>query len=237
MSAPLLERRDFLRISAALGGGLLVSFRWSEAPRAVRASGQATGEFVPNAFVRIATDGKVTVIINKAEMGQGPATSLSMLLAEELDADWTRVGFEFAPVDPVYAHPGFGIQMTGGSTSVGGMSESLRKAGALARAMLVAAAAKGWGVAAAECTTDTGAVVHAGSGKRAGYGELASAAAGIEAPKDVPLKDPKAFRIVGKATPRLDTADKVAGTAQFAIDVERPGMLTAVVAHAPTFGG
>src|SRR5262249_47596955 len=150
-----IERRTFLRASAAVGGGLLVGFRF---PGGVEA---ATGEpFVPNAFVRIATDGKVTVIINKAEMGQGVCTSLAMLLAEELDADWAKVGFEFAPVDPVYAHPGYGIQMTGGSTSVAGMSEPLRKAGASARAMLVAAAARTWSVGVADCRTEAGAVVH-----------------------------------------------------------------------------
>jgi len=120
MSAPMLERRDFLRVSAALGGGLLVGFHL---PDEALASAPPPADFAPNAFVRIALDGKVTVIINKAEMGQGPTTSLAMLLAEELDADWTKVGFEFAPVDPVYAHPGYGIQMTGGSTCTLGMSE------------------------------------------------------------------------------------------------------------------
>jgi isoquinoline 1-oxidoreductase beta subunit len=231
MNPQTIERRTFLRVSAALGGGLLIGFRLPGA--AEPASGD---DFVPNAFVRIATDGKVTVIVNKAEMGQGVCTSLAMLLAEELDADWSKVGFEFAPVDPVYAHPGFGIQMTGGSTSVAGMSEPLRKAGASARAMLVAAAARSWNVGAAECRTEKGSVVGPG-GKRAGYGDLASLAAGIEAPKDVALKDPKDFSIIGKPLPRLDTADKVSGKAQFAIDVRLPGMLTALVAHSPTFGG
>jgi isoquinoline 1-oxidoreductase beta subunit len=231
MSPRTIERRTFLRVSAALGGGLLVGFR---IPGALE---HATGkDFVPNAFVRIATDGKVTVIINKAEMGQGVCTSLAMLLAEELDADWSKVGFEFAPVDPVYAHPGFGIQMTGGSTSVAGMSEPLRKAGASARAMLIAAAAGTWKVAADECTTANGTVVHAASKKSLSYGELASSATAVEVPKEVRLKDPKDFRLIGKSTPRLDTPDKVAGRATFAIDVRLPGMLTALVAHPPVFG-
>jgi isoquinoline 1-oxidoreductase beta subunit len=230
------SRRGFLRASAAAGGGLLVAFCWPD--RAVAAAAPAAGgDFAPNAFVRIGTDGKVTVIVNKSEMGQGVATSMSMLLADELDADWKDVTFEFAPVDPVYAHPGFGIQMTGGSTSTLAMSEPMRKAGAAARAMLVAAAAAKWGVPAGECRTESGAVVHAASSRRATYGELAGAAAGLEAPKDVRLKEPKEFRFVGKPMRRLDTPDKISGKAVFAIDVRLPGMLTALVAHPPTFGG
>jgi isoquinoline 1-oxidoreductase beta subunit len=233
MRARAIERRTFLRASAAVGGGLLIGFR---VPEATEATALGAADFVPNAFVRIATDGRVTVIINKAEMGQGVCTSLAMLLAEELDADWSKVGFEFAPVDPVYAHPGFGIQMTGGSTSVAGMSEPMRKAGAAARAMLVAAAAKTWSVGAEECRTADGSVLHAASKRSLPYGELSTAAAALEIPKEIPLKDPKDFRLIGKATRRLDTPDKVAGKATFAIDVTRPGMLTALVAHPPVFG-
>ncbi len=247
MSASTFQRREFLRASAAIGGGLLIAIRWpgraSASQQANAISGPsalgspASGEFVPNAWVRIAKDGRVTVIINKAEMGQGPATSLSMLLAEELDADWSRVGYEFAPVDPVYAHPGYGIQMTGGSTSTLGMSEPMRKAGAAARAMLVQAAANGWSVPPGECRTENGSVLHDGSGRRASYGDLCDAAAKLAVPENVPLKDPKDFRIVGKPTHRLDTPDKVAGKAIFSIDVTLPGLLTAVVLHPPTFGG
>jgi isoquinoline 1-oxidoreductase beta subunit len=247
MSTRTIPRRDFLRASAAVGGGLLIAFRWPDSAAAATpvagadarghgANGGAAGGFEPNAFVRITPDGRVTVIINKAEMGQGVCTSLAMLVAEELDADWTKVGFEFAPVDPVYAHPGFGIQMTGGSTSVMGMSEPLRTAGATARAMLVAAAAKGWGIDAAACRTEKGSVIHDASARRTGYGDLVDAASGIGVPKDVKLKDPKDYRIVGRPTPRLDTADKVAGKAIFSIDVTLPGMLTALVAHPPVFG-
>ncbi len=237
MSAPRIQRREFLRASAALGGGLLVAFRWPDRVRG-KGPGEPAGpaDFAPNAFVRVAGDGAVTVIINKAEMGQGVCTSLAMLLAEELDADWSRVGFEFAPVDPVYAHPGLGIQMTGGSTSVAAMSEPMREAGAAARALLVAAAAQAWGVGASECRTESGFVVHPASDRRSSYGELAGAAAALAVPADVALKDPSEFRLIGKPTRRLDAADKVSGKALFSIDVSLPGLLTALVAHPPVFG-
>jgi isoquinoline 1-oxidoreductase beta subunit len=232
MSAPILARRQFLQVSAALGGGLLVGFRWPGKAAATLSA----AEFVPNAFVRIGTDGRVTVIINKAEMGQGPSTSLCMLLADELDADWSKVGFEFAPVDPVYAHPGFGIQMTGGSNSIAGMSEPMRKAGAAARALLVQAAAAAWGVPASQCRTEKSFVIHDATGRRSGYGELADAAAKLALPADVLLKNPKDFRLIGKPLKRLDTPAKVNGSAVFSIDVHVPGMLTALVAHVPVFG-
>ncbi len=264
MTTPALARRDFLKASVAVGGGLLIGFRWltSDAAAGIDAgvgapavaggaagaaglAGAAAGaaaakhaaQFMPNAFVRVGTDGRVTVIINKAEMGQGVTTSLAMLLAEELDADWSRVGFELAPSTPEYGDPIYGMQMTGGSTSIAHMFEPLRHAGATARALLVAAAAQSWGCAAGECSTEPGVVVHAASGRRASYGDLATAAAALPVPTDVPLKDPASFRIIGKAMPRLDTPAKVAGTAIFALDVTRPGMLVAVVAHPPVFGG
>lgn len=233
-----LDRRDFIRASVAASGGLLMSFYWPELDgprRAVAAPGEAP--FSPNAFVRIATDGKVTVMINKAEMGQGVCTSLAMLLAEELDADWGLVGFEFAPAHFDYAHPGFGIQMTGGSTSIAGMSGPMRKAGATARALLIAAAAQSWGVDPSECSTGPGRVRHEASDRALPYGQLAARAASQPVPSVVPLKDPKDFRIVGTPAARLDTPAKVGGTAQFSFDVRLPGMLTAVVAHPPTFGG
>jgi isoquinoline 1-oxidoreductase subunit beta len=233
VSAPSLARRQFLQVSVAVGGGLLVGFAL---PGSARAESAAADDFVPNAFVRIAPDGAVTVIINKSEMGQGVCTSLSMLLADELDADWSRVGFEFAPVDPVYAHPGFGIQMTGGSTSTLAMSEPMRKAGAAARALLVAAAAKAWGVAPGECRTEKSVVLHDATQRRANYGELAGAAAGMTLPAQIPLKDPRDFKLIGKSTKRLDTPAKASGKALFSIDVHLPGMLTALVAHPPVFG-
>jgi len=233
MSARAIERREFLRASVA-AGGLWIAFR---VPGHARGAPATAHELAPNAFVRITHGGTVTVIINKAEMGQGVCTSLAMLLAEELDADWKKVGFEFAPVDPVYAHPGFGIQMTGGSTSTAAMSGPMRKAGAAARAVLVQAAAKKWGVPASELRTRNGEVLHDASSRRIGYGDLIDDAAGIEAPADPPLKEPKDFELIGKSTHRIDTPDKVEGKATFSIDVQLPGMLTALVAHPPTFGG
>ena len=231
------ERRDFLRGAAAMGG-LLIAVQFSPHARAMPLTPRAAdAPFVPNAWLRIASDGRVTVMISKSEMGQGVCTSLAMLVAEELDADWKDVGFEFAPVDPAFDHPGFHMQFTGGSTSVLGMSEPLRQAGAMARAMLVAAAATRWSVPAAECTTSASVVQHAASGARATYGELASAAANMPPPTDVRLKDPADFKLLGKSTRRLDTPAKVTGRAVFSIDVARPGMLTALVAHAPVFGG
>jgi isoquinoline 1-oxidoreductase subunit beta len=189
--------------------------------------------------VRIAGDGAITVIVNKAEMGQGVCTSLAMALAEDLDADWKAVRFEFAPVHPDYVHPGYPMQFTGGSTSTLGMTEPMRVAGAVARAMLVAAAAKRWGVPAAQCRTAASAVHHDGNALRASYGELAADAAALPlpAPGEVALKAPKDFRILGTRVPRLDTPAKVAGTAQFGLDVYVPGMRTALVLHPPTFGG
>lgn len=235
----LHARRDVLR-GALFGGALMLAVRFAPGASASTAplvSAPADAPFAPNAFVRIASDGRVTVIVNKAEMGQGVCTSLAMIVAEELDADWKTVGFEFAPVDLVYAHPGFGIQMTGGSTSVGGMTPGLQQAGASARAMLVAAAAQELGVPASELATESGHVVHAVTKRRVGYGELVAAAAKLPVPADAKPKDRKDHRIVGRSTKRLDTPDKVRGTAQFGIDVRLPGMLTAVVAHAPVFGG
>jgi isoquinoline 1-oxidoreductase beta subunit len=237
MSATRLQRRDFLRVSLAAGGGLLIGFRSPASASRSTAAAPDAEVFAPNAWVRISTAGAVTVMINKAEMGQGVSTALAMVLAEELDADWKTVGFEFAPAAPEYGDPVYHLQMVGGSTSVKHMYEPLRAAGAMARALLVQAAAAQWGVDAGECSTENGAVVHAASKRRAGYGDLASAAARLEAPADVKLKDPAKFKRIGVSTRRLDTPDKSRGVAKFAIDIELPGMLTALVAHPPTFGG
>ena len=193
--------------------------------------------FAPNAFVRIGTDDSVTVIVNKSEMGQGVYTSLPMLLAEELEADWSKIKVESAPVDAAYNHPAFGIQMTGGSTSTASEWERFRKAGATARVMLIAAAAQNWKVDAKGLLAENGFVINPANGQRASFGSLADAAAKIEPPKDVPLKDPKDFKLIGKATRRFDTPAKVNGTAQFGLDVKIPGMLTAVIARSPVFGG
>ena len=229
-----MQRRDFLRASVAASGGLLIGFHFPRLSQLASAQSSAN-VFMPNAFVRIGTDERVTVIVNHSEMGQGVYTSLPMLLADELDADWTKVGFEPAPVDPKYNHPAFGMQITGGSSSVWSGLEQFRQAGAAARAMLVAAAAQQWNVDASTCRTESGAVF-SGSNRKLTYGQLVGAAAKLTPPEHVQLKDPKTFKLIGKPIKRLDTPEKLNGKAVFGIDVKLPGMLTAVVARPPTFG-
>ena len=172
MNAPVMERRDFLKFTVAASGGLLIGIYLPTTSKLVRADEKTTDGFMPNAFVRIGSDDRITVIVNHSEMGQGVYTALPMLLAEELDADWSKVGFESAPVDPKYNHPVFGMQMTGGSTSVWSSFQQFREAGAAARAMLIAAAAQQWKVDPASCRTDSGAVLD-GTGRRLSYGQLA----------------------------------------------------------------
>ncbi len=232
-----INRREFLKTGAAATGGLVIALHFSTLTPSETALAAPASEFAPNAFVRIAPDGGITVIIGKSEMGQGVYTSLPMLLAEELDADWTRVRCEFAPVDPAYNHTVFGIMVTGGSTSIWTSYEQFRKAGAVARAMLIQAAADGWGVAPSACRTENSFVIHEVSGRRAAYGELVAKAAEGKPPAQVTLKDPKDFKIIGKPVHRLDTPAKCNGAATFSIDVERPGMLVAIVARPPVFGG
>jgi isoquinoline 1-oxidoreductase beta subunit len=239
-----MKRRDFLRTGAAVGGGLLISLYLPElAPLSAAAKPLAelnnipAATFSPNAFIRIATDDSVTIIVGKAEMGQGVYTSLPMLVAEELEADWSKIKVESAPVAAAYNHPSFGIQMTGGSTTTASEWERMRQAGATARVMLIAAAAQNWQVEPASLRAENGYVVHAASKRRASFGSLAAQAATVTPPKDVPLKDPKDFKLIGKPTRRLDTPAKLNGSAQFGIDVQIPGMMTAVVARAPVFGG
>ena len=235
MSALQMERREFLRFSLTASGGLLIGLYLPIASKLAVADEQTGGVFVPNAFLRIGTDERVTVIVNHSEMGQGVYTSLPMLLAEELDADWSKVGFEAAPVDPKYNHPVFGMQMTGGSSSVWSGFEQYRNAGAAARMMLIAAAAQQWNVDPATLRTDSGAVFDK-TNRKLTYGALAERAAKIAPPAKVALKDPKAFKLIGTPQKRLDTSEKINGKAVFGIDVKVPEMLTAVVARAPIFG-
>ncbi len=242
MSATEMKRRDFFKTGAALGGGLLLSLyvpEWVLADSVHEATPLTPSipPFAPNAFVRIGTDNIVTVIVNKSEMGQGVYTSLPMLVAEELEADWSKVRYEPAPVDAAYNHPVFGIQMTGGSTSTASEWERFRQAGATARVMLIGAAAKNWKVDSASLRAENGYVINPASGARASFGSLAEVAATMTPPKDVPLKDPKDFKLIGKPTRRLDTPDKVNGAAQFGLDIAIPGMMTVLVARAPVFGG
>jgi isoquinoline 1-oxidoreductase beta subunit len=191
--------------------------------------------FVLNPFIRIARDNRVFVVVNKSEMGQGVYTSLPMLVAEELECELSSVQVEPAPVEPVYSHTIFGIQGTGGSTSILSEWERMRRAGAEAREMLVTAAADSWKVERVSCRAEKGAVVHE-SGRRLTYGELAEKASSGPLPGEVPLKGSDAFKIIGAPTRRLDAAGKVDGKALFGIDVAIPGMLTAVIARPPVFG-
>jgi isoquinoline 1-oxidoreductase beta subunit len=232
-----MKRREFLKAGAALGGGLLISLYVPEFVPAARAADSAAKPVALNAFVRIGTDESVTVISNHSEMGQGIYTSLPMLLNEELEADWARVRVESSPVDAVYNHTVFGLMMTGGSTTTNSEYDRFRKMGAMARIMLIAAAAQSWNVDSQTCRAEKGFVIHTATGRRASYGSLTEAASRIAPPKDIPLKDPKDFTLVGKPVHRLDTPSKTNGTAQFGLDVYIPGMLTAVVARAPVFGG
>ena len=232
-----LSRRKFLQTSAAVGGGLLLSFYLPAFGKNAKLGIQEIADFVPNAFIRIGADDIVTVIVNHSEMGQGAYTSIPMLVAEELDADWSRVRFESAPIDPAYNHAVFGMQMTGGSTSTISEYDRLRKAGATGRAMLIAAAAQTWNVDASTCRTEKGKVIHTSSGRGLSYGQLVEKASGMTVPADIKLKEPKDFKIIGKPTKRLDTPEKINGTGIFGLDVKLPGMLTALIARPPVFGG
>ncbi len=226
------SRRDFLKASALAGGGLLLSVAL---PGALRRA-EAAAPFAPNAFLRITPDDRITVVVGMAEMGQGVLTSLPMLVAEDLEADWARVRFEQAPADPAYKNPMFGMQATGGSTSVRAHWDLLRTAGATAREMLIGAAAETWKVPREQCRAEKSRIIHR-SGKSLSFGQLATAAARQPVPEHVVLKDPAQFKILGKGARRLDTPGKVDGSAKFGLDVRVPHMLTAVLARAPVVGG
>ncbi len=233
---PHPSRRDFLKTGAAVSGGLVIAFAVPGARRfAVAEPVAGAAPFVPNAFLRIAPDNTITVLSAHSEMGQGIWTTLPMLIAEELDADWSTIKVEHAPAAPAYAHTAFGVQATGGSTTTWSEFQRYREAGAMARALLVAAAAQRFGVTASDCRTENGAVV--AGGKRATYGDLADAAAKLPKPASVTLKDPKDWKVIGKPTKRLDTPEKITGRATFGLDIKLDGLLTAVVARSPVFGG
>ncbi len=235
MRAPL-PRRTFLKASAVAGGGLVLGF-WLPGPEGGRARAEeGTVPYPPNAFIRIKPDGSVTFIIGKSEMGQGIYTALAMLIAEQLECDWSKVRVESAPVAPVYNHTTFGMQLTGGSTSVWSSWDQLQKVGATARQMLVTAAAQKWGVEAASCRAENSFVIHTPSGRRLSYGELAEAAEKLPIPTTVVLKDESAFKLVGNPTKRLDSPSKVDGSAVFGLDVRLPGLRTVLIARPPVFG-
>ncbi|MEZ5469155.1 MAG: molybdopterin cofactor-binding domain-containing protein [Lysobacterales bacterium] len=231
-----LSRRGFLQGSAALGGALVLGFHLSTQAWAEKATtGSAAVDL--NAFLTIAADGAITVHAKHSEMGQGILTSLAMIIAEEMDADWAKVSAVPGDARPEFAHAQWGIQATGGSTSTYTSYEQMRKVGATARAMLVAAAAARSGLDAAKLKTADGAVVGPDPGQLWNYGELAAEAAKLSPPADVALKDRQEFKLIGKSQHRLDGRAKVTGTAGFGIDVKVPGLLTAVIVRSPVFGG
>lgn len=231
-----LSRRAFLKTAAVASGGLVIAFFLPTAVRKALAEGAPAGKppVAPNAFIRIAPDDSVTVLVKHSEMGQGVWTSIPMVAAEELGCDWNKVRVEHAPAAPEYAHTAFGIQMTGGSTSTWESFAQLRTAGAMAREMLVAAAAAKLGVKPSDCRVGNG-VITAGA-RKVRFGEVAEAAAKRPAPKDVKLKDAKDWTIIGKPTKRLDSFAKTTGRAEFGLDVKRPDMAVALVARPPSFG-
>ena len=235
-----VSRRALL--TGGLAGGFLLAFhlpvRALPVNEPVQPADDTTGRFAPNAFIRIDAAGTTTLVMPQVEMGQGVYTSISMILAEELDADFSRVALEHAPPsDKLYGNPMFGIQATGNSNSIRAWWPQLRAAGAGARAMLVQAAARQWQVDLSSCTTANSEVMHKDSGRKLSYGELALAASSEVPPKDVPLKDAKDFVLIGKPLKRLDTPDKVNGKAVYGIDALLPNMKFATLKACPVFGG
>jgi len=232
-SSPGLDRRAFIKVSALAGGGLLVGTYLRFGPESAFAEGVAAADnFVPNAFISISPSGAVSIIAPNSEMGQGIKTSLPMIVAEELDVPFEQVTIVQGDLNPAY-----GRQMSVGSQSTPTNYAPMRRAGATARAMLVAAAAQTWGVPESECGTEKGAVVHLKSKRRATYGDLAAKAATLTPPADAPLKDPKDFKLIGTRVPGVDNKKIVTGAPLFGIDVKLPGMLYATYTKCPTFGG
>lgn len=243
MTAPLnISRRTFIKATALVVGGLVIAFNIPTAKRfllpgaAPEKSGADAAKLpAPNAFLRIGTDNTITVMLAHSEMGQSIWTTLPMLIAEELDADWSKIKVEHAKAAPEYVHTAYGIQITGGSSTTWSEFDRYRQAGALTRALLVAAAAEELGVAPETLQTENGYVIS--GDRKISYGELAEAAAKLETPKAVTLKQPQDWKIIGKATKRLDSAEKINGSAIFGQDIHFEGLKTAMVARSPVFGG
>ena len=234
-------RRKFLKDAGAVTAvALTIGFEWIGSTRRsfARSAAPAAAAFAPNAFLRIGADNTVTVISKHLEMGQGSYTGIATVVAEELDADWASVRVESAPADAKrYANLAFGtIQGTGGSSAMANSWNQLREAGAKARAMLLAAAAKDWKVPVAELDVDRGVIRHAGKNREATFGMLVPTAAALPVPETAKLKDPKDFKLIGRQAPRVDAAAKSDGTAQFTLDVAMPGMLVALLKRPPLFG-
>ena len=233
-ASPVVDRRHFIKVSALAGGGLLVGtyLRLGDSIAYAATPPATAGEFAPNAFVSIAPNGAVSIIAPNSEMGQGIKTGLPMIVAEELDVAWDQVNVVQGDLNPAY-----GRQTSVGSGSTIANYTPLRNAGATARAMLVMAAAQTWGVPESECTTEQGTVVHTRSKRRAKYGDLVAKAATLTPPANVPLKDPKDFKLLGTRVPGVDNQKVVTGAPLFGIDVKLPGMLYATYTKCPTFGG
>lgn len=236
-SASGLSRRKLLQAGAAAGGGLLLSVSLPLADRAAEAA--AADAFTPNAFIRIGSDGRIVLTMPYVEMGQGTYTAIPMLIAEELEVDLAQVQLEHAPPDEKrYGNPLLeGVQATGNSNAIRAAWQPMRQAGATARAMLVSAAAKRWNVDPASCRAQSGEVLHAATGRRVKYGELAADAARLPVPENVALKRPQDFKLIGTPAKRLDTPAKVDGTAIYGIDVRPPGVKIATLVQSPVFGG
>jgi isoquinoline 1-oxidoreductase beta subunit len=232
--ASSLSRRKFLYASAAAGGGLMLSLSLPFANGAA----EAADNFAPNAFIRIEGDGQIVLTMPYVEMGQGTYTSIPMLIAEELEVELKQVRLEHAPPnEKLYANPLLGVQATGNSNAMRGAWQPLRQAGAVARTMLVSAAAKRWNVDPSSCRAQSGEVLHAPTGRRLSYGELAADAARMPVPQNVALKRPEDFKLIGTPAKRLDIAAKVNGTAVYGIDVRPLGVKFATLAQSPVFGG
>src|SRR4051794_20293877 len=229
-----VSRRSFLRKVAATGGGLALGF---EIPFAVEAAGsESTPEIT--AWIVIEPDDTVIIRVARSEMGQGSSTALPMLVAEELECDWSKVRHEFAaPHENLRRRRAWGDMSTGGSRSVRNSQDILRKAGATAREMLIGAAAAQWNVPVSECRAENSVITHSPSGRSLRYGEIAEAAAKIKPPAKIQLKPPKDWKLIGTPRKRLDVVDKVQGKTIYGIDVQVPGMLHAAIAHCPVFGG
>lgn len=229
-----LSRRSFLTTSAAVGGGLLLSMSLP----LEQSEAASSDDFTPNAFIRIGNDGQIVLTMPYVEMGQGTYTSIPMLIAEELEVNLTQVRLEHAPPnEKLYANPMLGVQATGNSNAMRGGWKPLREAGAAARAMLLAAAAKRWGVDSAACRAQAGEVIHGATGRRLKYGELAADAATMPIPSSITLKAPESFKLIGTPAKRLDAPAKVNGTAVYGIDARPEGIKFATLAQAPVFGG
>jgi isoquinoline 1-oxidoreductase beta subunit len=236
VSANVLSRRNFLRAGAAAGGGLMLSLHLSFGNGEAEAVN--ANDFMPNAFIRIGTDEQIVLTMPYVEMGQGTYTSIPMLIAEELEVDLKQVRLEHAPPnEKLYANPLLGVQATGNSNAIRGAWQPLREAGAVARTMLVAAAAKRWNVDPASCRAQSGEVLHPPTGRRTRYGELAAEVARVPVPGNVALKRPQDFKLIGTPAKRLDTPAKINGTAVYGIDARPTGVKIATLAQSPVFGG